>query len=443
MTDTTQSTDSTSTRPDDLLVELKSWLEDNWDPQLTVADWWERLGTSGWAVPAWPVESFGKGVSRGDAVRIQKSIADFGALSAPGGLGLLLAGPTIVMHGTDEQKRRHLGDIVTGKQAWCQLFSEPGAGSDLAGIQARALKDGDEWVVNGQKVWTSGGHVADKAILIARTDIDQPKHAGITYFLIDMHQSGIDVRALKEMTGRAMFNEVFLTDARVADQEVLGGLGNGWKVANTTLMFERAGLGAGGGSAATSAATPGTVQGDLERKAGDFVRSGGRKGGVAGTLFGFTGKTMAKVVERAGKSADLVTRQKLMQLHTLGEVARFNNLRLKAANAAGQDIPGLPNISKLLMSDTLRLSRDLGEELAGAYGTLHAYEPEQRQTLEDNIDFPDLDAITEMALFAQGPSIYGGTDEIQRNIIGERVLGLPKEPGPAKDTPFSQLPKNG
>lgn len=443
MTDTAQPTDSSSPGADDLLVELKAWLEENWDPQLSVADWWDRLGNSGWAVPAWPADWYGKDVSRGDAVRVQKAITDFGALSAPGGLGLLLAGPTIVMHGTEEQKRRHLGDIVTGRKAWCQLFSEPGAGSDLAGIQAKAVKDGDEWVVTGQKVWTSGGHVADMGILIARTDPDQPKHAGITYFLIDMRQDGIDVRALREMTGRAMFNEVFITEARVADKEVLGGLGNGWKVANTTLMFERAGLGAGGGSAAASAATPGTVQGDLERKAGEFVSSGGRKGGAGATLFGFTGLSMAKVAARAGKAGDPSIRQKLMQLHSVGEVARFNNLRAKAAKAAGQDIPGLPNIAKLLMSDGVRLSRDVGEEIAGAYGTLHAYDSEQRQALEESIDFPGLDGVTEMALFAQGPSIYGGTDEIQRNIIGERVLGLPKEPGPAKDTPFSDLPKNG
>ena len=144
-------------------------------------------------------------------------------------------------HGTDEQKERYLRDIVTGSEAWCQLFSEPGAGSDLAGLSTTAVRDGDEWVVNGQKVWTSGGQVADLGMLLARTDPDVPKHQGITYFAFDMHQPGVEVRPLREMTGRALFNEVFLTDARVRDDDVIGGLNNGWAVANTTLAFERAG----------------------------------------------------------------------------------------------------------------------------------------------------------------------------------------------------------
>ena len=428
---------------DELVVELKEWLGENWDPDLTVAEWWERLGTSGWGVPAWPVEWFGKGLSRSEAVRVQATIAGFGALPAPGGLGLLLAGPTITVHGTDEQKQRYLRDIVTGKKAWCQLFSEPGAGSDLAGLQARAVKDGDEWIVNGQKVWTSGGQAADLAMLIARTDPDQPKHAGITYFVMEMAQPGVDVRPLKEMTGRAMFNEVFLTDARVADDTVIGGLGNGWRVANTTLMFERSGLGAGGGSGAVSLAMPGTVMGDLDKRAGDFVRTGGRSGANAATMFGAGAKGLIEMARVAGKSDDPALRQRLVYLHTLGEVARFNNLRLKAAIAAGKDIPGLPNISKLSMSEIVRTSRDIGLEIAGAYGTLHAYSPEARKALDAATGMPQLAQVTESALFAQGPSIYGGTDQVQRNIIGERILGLPKEPGFDKGTPFKDLPKNG
>jgi alkylation response protein AidB-like acyl-CoA dehydrogenase len=428
---------------DELVVELKEWLAENWDPDLTVAEWWERLGTSGWGVPMWPVEWFGKSLSRGEAVRVQTTIANYGALPAPGGLGLLLAGPTITVHGTDEQKQRYLRDIVTGQKGWCQLFSEPGAGSDLAGLQARAVKDGDEWIVNGQKVWTSGGQVADLGMLIARTDPDQPKHAGITYFLIDMHQPGVDIRPLKEMTGRAMFNEVFLTDARVGDDTILGGLGNGWRVANTTLMFERSGLGAGGGSAAVSLATPGTVMGDLDKRAGDFIRTGGRAGSGAQTLFGAGARGLIQMAKVAGKSGDPALRQKLVHLHALGEVARFNNLRLKAAMAAGKDIPGLPNIAKLSMSEIVRQSRDIGLEIAGAYGTLHAYNAESRKALDAATGMPALAQVTESALFAQGPPIYGGTDQVQRNIIGERVLGLPKEPGFDKNMPFKDLPKNG
>src|SRR5215210_3875907 len=168
MTDTAQRTD--------VVAEVTAWLEENWDPDLTVAEWWERLGTSGWAVPTWPVEWYGKGLSRDDAVRAAQTIAEFGAVGAPGGLGLLLAGPTIVTHGDGAQKERYLRDIVTGQKAWCQLFSEPGAGSDLAGLQTRAIQDGEEWIVNGQKVWTSAGQVADLGMLIARTNAEVPKH---------------------------------------------------------------------------------------------------------------------------------------------------------------------------------------------------------------------------------------------------------------------------
>jgi alkylation response protein AidB-like acyl-CoA dehydrogenase len=439
MTDTADRTTTTG----DVVAEVKDWLADNWDPDLTVAEWWERLGTSGWAVPTWPGDWFGKDLNRADGVRVQQAIADHGALPAPGGLGLMLAGPTIAVHGNDEQKQRYLRDIVTGQKAWCQLFSEPSAGSDLAGLNTRAVKDGEEWIVNGQKVWTSGGHVADLAMLIARTDPDQPKHAGITYFVIDMHQPGVEVVHLREMTGRSLFNEVFLSDARVSDDSAIGGLNNGWRVANTTLMFERTSLGAGGGTAAASLASPGTVAGDLDRRAGDFVVSGGRRGGGGGTLFGASAKGLIQLAKGNGAVANPSVRQKLMELHTIGELARMNNLRAKAAMAAGKDIPGLPNISKLLMSNTVRLSRDLGLEIAGGYGMLHAYEPDDRKALDDATGLPFLSGITEMALFAQGPPIYGGTDQVQRNIIGERVLGLPKEPGFDKNTPFKDLPKNG
>jgi alkylation response protein AidB-like acyl-CoA dehydrogenase len=435
-------TDTTTSR--DVVAEVNAWLEQNWDPDLTVAEWWERLGTSGWAAPAWPEDAFGKGVSREEAVRVQRAIADFGALGAPGGLGLLLAGPTIATHGTDEQKQEYLRDIVTGQKAWCQLFSEPAAGSDLAGIQAKAVRDGDEWIVNGQKVWTSGGHVADLGMLLARTDPDSPKHQGISYFAIDMHQPGMDVRPLKEMTGRALFNEVFMSDARVSNDAIIGGLNNGWAVANTTLAFERAGLGAGGGSEAAGAASPGTVVGDLEKRAGDFVRGGGkRRGGGGPGLLAGASTLMVELAKGNGAIKDPTIRQDLMRLHSYNEIARFMNLRQKAEKAAGRDIPGFGNIAKLSMSRILKLSRETGLRILGPLGTLHAYEPEGKAKLDEATGNPFAGMITEMALFSPGPSIYGGTDEIQHNIIGERVLGLPKEPNNDRTTPFKDLPKNG
>ena len=441
MTDTADRTAAT----EPYLEELHSFLESEWDPDLTVAAWWEKLGTEGWSAPAWPEAHYGRGLSPADAGRVARAIAEFGALGAPGGLGLLLAGPTIVTHGNDEQKKVWLRDIVTGQKGWCQLFSEPGAGSDLAGLNSKAIRDGEEWIVNGQKVWTSAGHVADMGMLIARTDPDAPKHKGITYFGIDMHQPGIEVVPLREMTGAALFNEVFLTDARTPADSVIGDYGQGWTVANTTLAFERAGLGAGSGHAAASAATPGTVAGDLDRRAGDFVSGGGgrrRGGGGPGALAGAYGLIL-ETAKASGQIDDPIVRQGLMKLHSLNEIARIGGQRLKAEKAAGRDIPGFGNLAKLSMSEILRLSRDLGMSVLGPAGTVHSYHGEGRDVLDGAGLPPFAPMLTGMALFAQGPPIYGGSDQIQRNIIGERVLGLPKEPGPARDTPYSELPKNG
>ena len=406
---------------EDVRTEVRAWLDDNWDPDLTVADWWQRLADSGWAMPTWPEEHSGRGLARPEANAVSAEIGEAGALGPPGGLGTMLAAPTIITHGTDEQKERFLPKIANGQEAWCQLFSEPGAGSDLAGLQAKAVKDGDEWIVNGQKVWTSGGQHADLGMLIARTDPDAPKHAGISYFGIRMHQPGIDVRPLVEMTGRALFNEVFLDDARVADADLIGGLGNGWAVANTTLMNERASLGGGGGSSATSLALPGTVAGHLERRAGDFVKTG--RGGTATILAGRSAKLLQSLVAELGKADDPLIRQDLMRLYSMDQISGWGVQRAKA----GQASPALPNLAKLMMSHMTRLSRDLGLRIIGPAGTVMGP------------DTPGGGMIQELALFSPAPSIYGGTDEVQRNIIGERVLGLPKEPGPDKATPFSEL----
>lgn len=425
----------------DVIDELQTWLDDNWDPDLTVAQWWERLGLAGWSAPSLPENAYGKGLSRNDAVKVAETIGEFGALAAPGGLGLLLAAPTIATHGTQEQIDRYVRDIVTGQQAWCQLFSEPVAGSDLAGLQARAVQDGDEWIVNGQKVWTSGGHYADLGMLIARTNPEAPKHQGISYFAIDMHQPGMDVRPLKEMTGRALFNEVFMTDARTTTDALIGDKNNGWAVANTTLAFERAGLGSGGGHSATSAAVPGTVAGDLDKRVGDFVENRRSRGG-GGAQFRGAGRMLIELAKSTGSITDPTVRQDLMRLHTLQEIGRMNTLRLKALKAKGGDIPGFGNIGKLSMSDMMRLQRDLGLRIIGANGMLHAYDSTGKAALDEATGQPFNGFVTELALFAQAPPIYGGTDQVQRNIIGERVLGLPKDPGFDRTTPFSELPKN-
>jgi alkylation response protein AidB-like acyl-CoA dehydrogenase len=437
---------------DEVIVELRTWLEDQWDPEITVAEWWERLGLAGWSAPTLPTNAYGRGVARSVSVKIENEISAFGALGAPSGLGLLLAAPTIAEHGTQEQIDTYVRDIVTGQRAWCQLFSEPGAGSDLAGLTCRAVLDGDEWIIDGQKVWTSLGQTADLGMLIARTAPDQPKHQGITYFAIDMHQPGVEVRPLREMTGHAMFNETFLTEARVPDSAIIGKRNGGWAVANATLTHERAGLGAGGGGgggAGAGGASPGTVAGQLGRRVGDFVaaRKASKADGGSATSpkkrpRRGSGDLLIGLARGNGTITDPTIRQALMQLHTMGEIGRYNAERLKATRAAGGDIKGMGNIAKLSMSNMVRLQRDLGLQIVGAQGMLHAYDSSKQAALDAATGNPFLPAVTTTALYAQAPPIYGGTDQIQRNIIGERVLGLPKEPGNDKAVPFSELPKN-
>ena len=412
---------------EDVRSEVRDWLVANWDEELTVQAWWDTLVDSGWGFPTWPEEWFGKGLGRADSRVVSEEFAAVGALGAPGGLGSLLAAPTIMTHGSEEQKQRFLPDIVSGRSGWCQLFSEPEAGSDLAGLRTTATKDGDEWIMSGQKVWTSGGHQSDLGMLIARTDPNVAKHAGITYFVLDMDQPGIEVRPLREMTGKALFNEVFLDEARVADADLIGGLGNGWAVANTTLAAERAGLGAGGGGG-TSAAVAGSKVGHLSRKAGEFTRkaSSGTSGGLSGQGFAM----LSEMAKANGSVSNPVIRQGLMRLYTLEQLGKMGNVRMKAMRGAGMEIhPSMPNIAKLSQSDIVRQTRDIGLQIMGAAGTLWG----------DSA--PDGGVMAELAVFSPDPSIYGGTDQIQRNIIGERGLGLPQEPRPDKGIPFNEIPR--
>ena len=227
------------TGPAEVRAQVAAWLAEAWDPELSLAQWRARLADSGWACPAWPLRWYGRGLAAAAAGVVAQEFARSGAVAAPEGVGMNLAGPTILEHGSDELKRRFLRPTVTGEISWCQLFSEPGAGSDLAGLAARAERDGDEFVVSGQKVWNTSAHHADFGLLLARTDWDAPKHRGITYFVLPMHQPGVDVRPLRQMNGHASFNEVFLDQARVPAGNVIGDVGGGWAVALTTLAHER------------------------------------------------------------------------------------------------------------------------------------------------------------------------------------------------------------
>jgi alkylation response protein AidB-like acyl-CoA dehydrogenase len=255
------------------------------------------------------------------------------------------------------------------------------------------------------------------------------------------------------MTGHAMFNETFLDEARVPHANIIGDLNNGWAVANSTLGHERAGLGAGGAGGGMAGATPGQIAGHLDKRAGDFAPAA--KAAKAPIPSAPVEEAKPKKKSDAGSAAmlagmakhygcidDPIVRQGLAQLYTLGEIGRYSAERSKAARAAGKDIPGIGNISKLGMSNIMRLQRDLGLQIVGAAGMLHAYEPDDQKALNEATGNPFLTAVTTTALYAQAPPIYGGTDQIQRNIIGERVLGLPKEPGDTKNVPFSELPKN-
>jgi alkylation response protein AidB-like acyl-CoA dehydrogenase len=419
------------------LGELDDWLEANWDPELSLREWWQRLGESGWAQPHWPREWYGRGLSRADGLAVSVAIQRFGAVPGPVGFATGMAGPTLLVHGTDEQKRRHLPGMVTGRDGFCQLFSEPNAGSDLAGLQTTAVLDGDDWVVNGQKVWTSGGQVANKAMLVARTNVDVPKHAGISYFLIRMDQPGIEVRPLREMTGRTFFNEVFITDARVAVDDLIGGEGKGWTVANTTLAFERA---LSGGAGATTTARPGSIAGDLDLRAGDFVVAPGARPSVAARSGGWP--RLADLAREVGRDGDPLVRQSLARLYTLERLLALTGRRARALQESGGELPGLPNLAKMAQNHAVRLGRDLTFDVLQALAMLHGYDRQAVAAAEAVAGIAELGDLMESALFAQGPPIYGGSDQIQRNIVAERVLGLPREPSSDRGVPFRDLPKN-
>jgi alkylation response protein AidB-like acyl-CoA dehydrogenase len=418
-----------------VLDELHEWLALNWDPDLTLRVWWSRLAASGWSQPHWPLEWYGKGLSRADSAAVQHGIREFGAVTAPVGFGTGMAGPTLLDHGTDDQKRRHLAGIADGTDALCQLFSEPNAGSDLAGLQCRAERDGDEWVINGQKVWTSGGQIANKAMLVARSDPTVPKHAGISYFLIDTNQPGVEIRPLREMTGRSFFNEVFLTDARIPADDLVGGEGNGWTVANTTLAYERA---LSGGGERGSGAEPGSVAGNLDRRAGDLIPTIAAE---SASPVQSRSMRLAGVARNVGRADDPILLDGLMRLYCLERVNSFNSQRARAVQLRGGDLPGLPNLAKMNQNHAIRLARDLTFSILGVAGTLYAYEGSRAPSRETETD-SDSAGLIEEALFAPGPPIYGGSDQIQRNIVGERVLGLPREPSTERGIPFRDLPKN-
>ena len=382
--------------------EVRAWLQENWDPDLTVAQWWDRLAESGWAMPQWPEEWFGRGLSGNLARVASDEIRAAGAIGPPSGLGVLLAAPTILTHGTDEQKQRYLRPILNGEEGWCQLFSEPGAGSDLASLQCKAERDGDEWVINGQKVWTTQAKFADYIFLLARTDPSASKHAGISYLLVPMKQEGVEVRPIIQPDGSGEFNEVFFNNARCPKDNVVGGLNNGWKVAMTTLGFER-------GTSAT------TGYRRFERE-------------------------LQSIIDKAranGRIGDPTVRQGLARAWCKVQIMKVNGWRSLSAEVTGKkdmSVAALGATNKMYWSEYHREVMELAMDILGMEGQVLAGttdddEPSmpgmaRRHALKDYPVTP----LQASFFFSRSETIWGGTAEIQRNIVGERVLGLPKEP---------------
>jgi alkylation response protein AidB-like acyl-CoA dehydrogenase len=320
--------------------------------------------------------------------------------------GLTMAGPTIVTHGDDAVRERLLRRMFTGEDVWCQLFSEPGAGSDFAGLACRAVRDGDEWVVNGQKVWNTLAHIADRGMLVARTDPEAPKHKGMTYFAVDMHAPGVEVRPLRQITGEAEFNEVYLTDVRIPDADRVGDTGEGWRVAMTTLMNERTTIGGGSGP-------PGRGSGTIAEA--------------------------VRIWKEEVADQNPVKRDDLMRAWIEAEVLRLTNIRASQNRKAGN--PGAEgSIAKLMFAEVNMRIYELCVDLLGA-DALVGYDYEMRRA--DNLGLTGPPGSSrKMFLRARGNSIEGGTSEIQRNIIGERVLGLPGDIRVDKDMPWSKVPRS-
>jgi len=392
----------------DAVREAEEFLATNWSRSRDANEWRRLVVDARWAALRWPSEWFGRDLPDDEAKDVEAVFREHGAPGPGQDVANLWAG-TMLAYGSDELKARFMRPLLLDEVAMCLLYSEPGAGSDLAGIRTTAVRDGDEWVVNGQKVWTSGARDADYGMLIARTDWDQPKHRGITFFWLPMRQPGVDVRPLRQATGDARFNEVFITDARVSDTHRLGDLNKGWWVLQTALAYERMVMGVSrrGGGAAPRGATA-AAHGSIPTP--DIV--------------------LTTLARQMGKYDDPAIRQRLMRLHCKRVVNDLNTERAKAVAQAGGSSP-LASLGKLAMAMILHEAGHLEGELLGAAATLDGDEFERSR----DHNYSQLNAY----FF----SIGGGTDQIQRNIIGERILGLPKEPEVDRDVPFREVRGGG
>jgi alkylation response protein AidB-like acyl-CoA dehydrogenase len=352
------------------------------------------LADAGLAALTYPVEFGGAGLDAAHQKVFDEESAGYDMPSRQFMVGIGICAPTLLEHGTDEQRRTYLPALLRADAVWCQLFSEPGAGSDVASLQTRAERDGDEWVVNGQKVWTSGAHYADYGLLVARTNRDVPKHRGITMFVCDMHAPGVTSRPLRQIDGRAHFNEVFLDDVRLPGDAVVGDVDDGWRVTLDMLAFERVAIGAGGSSQSLSSDGYGSV---------------------------------LRLARARGCTDDPLVRQELVGVYVRERILGLLGMRIRAALVAGRAPGPEGSVAKLAATMLGKESARLGMALAGAGGL--AWSDDDEHGADPSGAF----------LFAPMLGIAGGTTEIQKNIVGERVLGLPKDPAVDKDVPFKDL----
>ncbi len=396
-------------------VEIRGWLEDNlpdgwFDDGFSMSDteraawleqWTAKLFEGGWICATWPTEYGGKGLSTMQGVVLAEEFARAGAPMRGDFFGDTLVGPTILQWGTEEQKKEFIPGILSGTIAWCQGFSEPDAGSDLASLKTTAELDGDEWVINGQKIWTTQGFAADYGFVLCRTDKEAPKHKGISYLLVPMHQEGVEVRAIKQIDASAEFAEVFFTNARCPKDNVVGGLNNGWSVAMTTLGFERG-----------TSATTGYRRFETELK------------------------HIIEAAKRNGKIDDPLIRQRIATSWSKVQIMRINGLRSLATAISGKrdfGVAALGATNKIFWSEyhqeVMKLAMDIlgmeGQTLLGEVGIEESIPGYGRR--EVNTEYP-ANALQSSFFFSRSETIWGGTSQIQRNIVGERVLGLPKEP---------------
>ena len=404
--------------------DVRLWLETHWDPNMDLVAWRNLLADSGWGVPAWPEEWYGKNFPMSLVNAVQAEIRNFGAVGVAQSGVRMLAAATLLEHGSDQQKQRFLRRILNGQDNWCQLFSEPGSGSDLAGLTTKAELHGDGWTINGQKVWTTSAHHAQYGLLLARTDWDVTKHQGLSYFVIEINQPGIEVRPLRQMNGHASFNEVFMTDATVPKDLLVGKLNQGWAVAMTTLANERRGAD-GMRQHADSEPGKGSIFAELEAETKTVMEPYKwypQRAGRADLM-----------IERAhitGTIDDAVVRQEIAKTLILHKTSQWTSRRAREAHILGRPQGPEGSLGKLAASNVARAAARVHTLISGADSMLKGE------------DGPMDGLIAEILLSVPAVSIAGGTDEIQRNIISERVLGLPKEPRTDTDRPFRDVPRN-